>query len=501
MSTICAPATASGGAMAIIRVSGPDAIAITSRIFSKDLTNAKGYTLHYGWIKSLESLQVQKEHEDRYWPNFSGNQRPQTADASRQQTDDFNSGKGTYKTAEADVIDDVVVSVFRTPHSYTGEDTTEISCHGSHYIVQKILEALILSGAEMAAPGEFTKRAFLAGKMDLSQAEAVADLIASGSEATHRMAMSQMRGGFSRELDSLRAQLLRLTSLLELELDFSDHEDLEFADRSELSSIADTLYAHVHRLTDSFRTGNALKKGIPVAIIGAPNVGKSTLLNALVHEERAIVSDIQGTTRDLIEDTIQIDGITFRFIDTAGIRDTSDHIELLGIERSIQAAQKADIIILLTEPNQPFPDTVPLSNPSNIILHVINKSDLLSKETHLTPHTNIPQATTNPLYISSRTGFGLSSLQDSLLSAAKQLLSSIEATDTTIVTNLRHYEALLHSQEALLRIKNALTANLPGDLIAEDLRQCLHYLAEITGGEITSSEVLSNIFQHFCIGK
>lgn len=501
MSTICAPATASGGAMAVIRVSGPDAIAITSRIFSKDLTNAKGYTLHYGWVKSPESAQVQKGCEGCSWTNLLDNQEQQTADASRLQEEKFDDRKSTHQPADDDIIDDVVVSVFRAPHSYTGENITEISCHGSHYIVQKILEALILSGAEMAAPGEFTKRAFLAGKMDLSQAEAVADLIASGNEATHRMALSQMRGGFSRELNSLRAQLLRITSLLELELDFSDHEDLEFADRSELSSLANTLYAHVHSLTDSFRTGNTLKKGIPVAIIGAPNVGKSTLLNALVHEERAIVSDIQGTTRDLIEDTVQINGITFRFIDTAGIRDTSDRIEQLGIERSIQAARKADIIILLTEPEKPFPDISTFSHPSSIILHVINKSDLVSQEASLPPTPPMSQTAPDPLYISSRTGFGLPSLQNAMLSSARQLLSALEATDTTIITNLRHYEALLHAQEALQRINQALTTNLPGDLIAEDLRQCLHYLAEITGGEITSSEVLSNIFKHFCIGK
>lgn len=500
MSTICAPATATGGAMAVIRVSGPDAVAITSRIFSKDLTQAKGYTLHYGWIASHPSPSPNNAHE-----------------------------------AETLPIDDVVVSLFRAPHSYTGEDTTEISCHGSHYIVQKILEALIASGARMATPGEFTKRAFLAGKMDLSQAEAVADLIASANEATHRMAMSQMRGGFSRELNDLRQRLLHLTSLLELELDFSDHEDLEFADRTELSTLTNTIYAHVSHLAASFRTGNALKKGIPVAIIGAPNVGKSTLLNALLHEERAIVSDIQGTTRDLIEDTIQLNGITFRFIDTAGLRTTTDRIEQLGIERSIQAARKADIIILLTEPGKPFPDITTLSNPSSIILHVINKSDLIPTDSPLSSHpiptpsiphptTTAPQPTAScplptdtipamptapnpippdpsPIYISSLTGSGITTLQTALISTAHRLLSSLDSADTTIVTNLRHYDALMHAKEALQRINQALTANLPGDLIAEDLRQCLHSLAEITGGEITSSEVLSNIFQHFCIGK
>lgn len=378
MSTICAPATAPGGAMAIIRVSGPEAISITSRIFSKDLTEAKGYTLHYGYIR-----------------------------APWDESDETTRQSETHAKADA-IIDDVLVSVFRSPHSYTGEDSTEISCHGSRYIVQKITEALIQSGARMATPGEFTKRAFLAGKMDLSQAEAVADLIASSSEATHRMAMSQMRGGFSRELDTLREQLLHITSLLELELDFSDHEDIEFADRAQLTELTDALYKHIQRLTDSFRTGNALKTGIPVAIIGAPNVGKSTLMNALVHDERAIVSDIQGTTRDLIEDTIQIEGITFRFIDTAGIRKTTDRIEQMGIERSLQAARKADIIILLTEPNKQFPDIRIPHSPETpdlpIVLRVINKSDLVMPDSSFLYHR---KQKNQDIYISSQTGAGM----------------------------------------------------------------------------------------------
>ena len=472
MSTICAPATAPGGAMAIIRVSGPEAISITSRIFSKDLTEAKGYTLHYGYIRTpwSESEETTRHSE-------------------------------THAKADA-IIDDVLVSVFRSPHSYTGEDSIEISCHGSRYIVQKIIEALIQSGARMATPGEFTKRAFLAGKMDLSQAEAVADLIASSSEATHRMAMSQMRGGFSRELDTLREQLLHITSLLELELDFSDHEDIEFADRTQLTELTDALYKHIQRLTDSFRTGNALKTGLPVAIIGAPNVGKSTLMNALVHDERAIVSDIQGTTRDLIEDTIQIEGITFRFIDTAGIRKTTDRIEQMGIERSLQAARKADIIILLTEPNKQFPDIrIPHSpEPPDlpIVLRVINKSDLVMPDSSFLYHR---KQKNQDIYISSQTGAGMPILLSTLVNSAHRVLSVNQGNDATIVTNLRHYEALHHALEAVARVRHAIADNIPGDLIAEDLRQCLHHLAEITGGEITSDAILSNIFKNFCIGK
>ena len=465
--TICAQATAQGGAISIIRVSGNRAIEITSSIFSKDLTKAKGYSLHYGNIIQLTNSEILKSAS--YTPN---------------------------------IIDDVIVSVFRAPHSYTGEDSTEISCHGSRYIVQKIMENLIAAGARLATPGEFTKRAFLAGKMDLSQAEAVADLIASSNEATHRMAISQMRGGFSHELDELREQLLHITSLLELELDFSDHDDIEFANRTELTQLIDSLYRHIQQLTDSFRTGNALKTGIPVAIIGAPNVGKSTLMNALVHEERAIVSDIQGTTRDLIEDTIQIDGITFRFIDTAGIRKTNDRIEQMGIERSIQAAKKADIIILLSEPNQNFPDIRIPHSPETpdlpIVLRVINKSDLIMPDSSFLYHRQQPK---QDIHISSMTGAGMPILQKALTEAANRILSYTNEGDHTIVTNLRHYEALHHALEAVSRVKHALADNIPGDLIAEDLRQCLHHLAEITGGEITSDSILSNIFKNFCIGK
>lgn len=470
MSTICAPATAPGGAMAIVRLSGPNAIKVISRIFSKNLCDAQGYSLHYGCIKEPEIINTESGAE--------------------------------YNISNGKIIDDVVVAVFRAPHSYTGDDVVEISCHGSRYIIQRIIETLIKVGASMAAPGEFTKRAFLAGKMDLSQAEAVADLISSSNEATHRMALSQMRGGFSKELNELRMQLLQLTSLLELELDFSDHEDIEFVDRSQLTELTNELYKHIQHLTDSFRTGNALKTGIPVAIIGAPNVGKSTLMNSLVHEERAIVSDIQGTTRDLIEDTIQIEGITFRFIDTAGIRKTDDLIEKIGIERSLQAAQKADIIILLTEPNKNFPELRLPRNPETpelpIILRVINKSDLVMPDSSFLYHRN---QSNQDIHISSLTGAGMPILQNALVNAASKILNQSNLGDNTIVTNLRHYEALHHSLEAIARVRHALADQIPGDLIAEDLRQCLHHLAEITGGEITSDDVLTNIFKNFCIGK
>ena len=325
--TICALATPPGGAIAVVRVSGPDAVAITGSIFSKPLEKAEGYSLHFGQIKDMDGKE----------------------------------------------LDEVLVSVFRTPHSYTGEDSTEISCHGSSYIVKNLLESLIWAGARQAESGEFTMRAFMNGKLDLSQAEAVADLISSSTQATHQMAMSQMRGQFSQELKDLQGQLLHLTSLLELELDFND-QDVEFANRKELAELMDKIEKHIKDLADSFQMGNAIKNGVPVAIIGAPNVGKSTLLNALVGEERAIVSNIQGTTRDLIEDTTQIGGITFRFIDTAGIRSTQSKLERMGIERSIQAAERAKIILLLTESNQPFPDID--FRDDQIVMQVINKCDM-----------------------------------------------------------------------------------------------------------------------------
>ena len=418
---ICALATAPGGALGIIRISGDHSLEILSRIFTKDLTQTPANTIHYGHIRD---------------------------------------------------IDEVLVSVFRAPHSYTGEDSAEISCHGSRYILNKVLELLVENGCRIAQPGEYTQRAYLNGKMDLSQAEAVADLIASTNHATHQMAMRQLKGGITTELSRLRDQLLKLTSLLELELDFSDHEDLEFADRTELLTLAQKTDAHITRLADSFHAGNALKNGIPVAIVGAPNVGKSTLLNALLGEERAIVSDIQGTTRDAIEDTIQLGGVTFRFIDTAGIRHTDDQIELMGIDRSIAAAQRAQIILMMTVPGQPYPD-IPVRDDQTVI-HIENKSEVFQ----------------------AKFGVGLDQLRQQLIDAAPTMNDS-----DVVITNARHHEALLRAHNHLLRVIEGLQQQVSGDLLSEDLRLTLDTLAEITGGQITPNEVLGNIFKHFCVGK
>ena len=423
--TICALATAPGGALGIIRISGPQALEILSQVFTKDITSAAPNTVHYGHIKE-----------------------------------------------GAEIIDECMASIFKAPHSYTGEDCAEISCHGSSYILNKVLALLIEHGCRMAEPGEFTKRAYLNGKMDLSQAEAVADLIASSNKATHQIAMSQLRGHFSSRLAQLREQLLKLTSLLELELDFSDHEDLEFADRSELMQLTNTIYQHITQLANTFQTGNALKNGIPVAIVGAPNVGKSTLLNALLGEDRAIVSDIQGTTRDAIEDTIQLGGITFRFIDTAGIRHTNDQIENLGIERSKAAAQRARIILLVTEPGVPYPNIQ--TRQDQTVIRIENKTAAFQ----------------------AKNGIGLDTLKQQLIDAAPK------TSDTDIiVTNARHYDALMRASSHLQRVIEGLEMQLSGDLLSEDLRQALDTLAEITGGQITPNEVLGNIFQHFCVGK
>lgn len=445
--TICALATPPGGAIAIVRVSGPDAIAVTEKIFSKSLEKAKGYTLHFGQVTDADGKE----------------------------------------------LDEVLVSLFRAPHSYTGEDSIEISCHGSSYIVQRLLESLIKNGARQAEPGEYTMRAFMNGKLDLSQAEAVADLISSSTQATHQMAMNQLRGQFSKELAELRGQLLQLTSLLELELDFND-QDVEFANREQLTSLMEKVEKHISGLADSFQTGNAIKNGIPVAIIGAPNVGKSTLLNALVGEERAIVSNIQGTTRDLIEDTIQIDGITFRFIDTAGIRKTQDQLEQMGIERSIQAAEKAKVILFLTEKNHPFPDIE--FRDDQVVLQVINKCDLALPSSSYLYHR---EPGGRLFHISAANGDGIELLRQALVreSAMPMTLD----TTNTVVTNVRHYNALKQSIDALQRAKQAFESGIPTDLVAEDLRQCLHYLGEITGTEITSDDILQNIFHTFCIGK
>jgi tRNA modification GTPase len=445
--TICALATAPGGALGIIRVSGSQSLEILSRVFSKDLSNAEPNTIHYGHIK-----------------------------------------------ADKEVVDEVLVSVFRAPHSYTGEDSAEISCHGSRYILNKVLELLIQHGCRMANPGEFTQRAFLNGKMDLSQAEAVADLIASSNKATHQIALSQLRGNFSSELARLREKLLRLTSLLELELDFSDHEDLEFADRSELLAIAEDIDARVSRLAYSFETGQALKQGIPVAIVGKTNVGKSTLLNRLLHEERAIVSDIHGTTRDTIEDTIDINGVTFRFIDTAGIRQTNDTIEQIGIEHTYAAIDKARIIIWMIEENtkpEDIQDLLQQAKGKETIV-VCNKVDKMNSDTFVPPITPL-------LYISAKTGFNIDQLEAKLFEAAK--IPELSDHDI-IVTSARQYDTLLRAHQNLDRVLSGLQTGLSGDLISEDLRLVLDDLADITGeGRIMTNEVLGNIFSHFCVGK
>ena len=479
MSTICAISTAPGvGGIAVVRVSGPDAFKICDRIFrpkkaGKSLSTQKAYTLTYGSIVGNND----------------------------------------------ETIDEVIAAVFRAPHSFTGEDTVEITCHGSTYIQQQILQSLISSGCRIAQPGEYTQRAFMNGKMDLSQAEAVADLIASTSTGQHRLALSQMRGGFSRELAELRNQLLHFTSLMELELDFSDHEELEFADRSELRTLADHIepvsYTHlrdvykrqdhieqvISKLAQSFSVGNAIKNGIPVAIIGETNAGKSTLLNALLNEDKAIVSDIHGTTRDVIEDTININGQLFRFIDTAGIRETSDAIEALGIERSFKALDQAQIVILMYDLTRDLKDfeafyqeIAPRLTNKSVIL-AMNKCDVLP--TSSLPTFSFPTEGWHQIAISAKGKLHIAELQ--------QLLTEVSSIPTLhqsdiIVTNARHFEALTHALEAIHRVQEGLNSSLSGDFISQDLRECIFHLSDIVG-EVTTDQVLQNIFRYFCIGK
>lgn len=436
MSTICAISTPYGaGGIAVIRVSGEQAIEIVDRIFvgRKQLAEAAPNTVHFGRIQKAD-----------------------------------------------EVLDEVLCSVFKAPHSFTGEDTVEIACHGSLFIQQELLRWLIDAGCKAAEPGEFTRRAFLNGKMDLTQAEAVADLIAAQSKAEKDLALSQLRGAVSNELGVLRDRLLHFTSLIELELDFADHEELEFADRSELNALAHEIENKLAALLSSFRTGNAIRHGIPVAIIGAPNVGKSTLLNALLGEQRAIVSDIQGTTRDTIEDTLILDGILFRLIDTAGLRETNDTIENMGIERSRKAASNAQIIIYMSDNGQWTLDI----GHSGTIIKVLNKADLQ------------PKAKSQELIAISAKNNDIEPLKSELVRVAKQSMQ----TTAVMLSNARHYEAISRAHEAIERVQQGLEDDLSGELLSLDLQDCLNALGEVTG-QITNQEVLANIFSKFCIGK
>lgn len=454
--TICAIATATGGAIGIIRISGSEALTIADRIFrpvgsNAPLADRKPYTLAFGNIVN----------------------------------------------AENEVVDEVLVSIFHAPHSYTGENSVEISCHGSAYILQQVMFQLTQNGCIPAGPGEFTQRAFLNGKMDLSQAEAVADLISATNKATHDMALSQLKGHFSNELSDLRAHLLKLTSLLELELDFSDHEELEFADRSELYTLACDIHQRLASLARSFEVGNALKNGIPVAIVGKTNVGKSTLLNHLLHEEKAIVSDVHGTTRDFIEDTTIINGIQFRFVDTAGIRSTDDVVENIGIERTYQKLQEAKIVLWLIDqqPTEAEIEDIKERVADKKLIIVRNKID--KSTAHST--FNIQHSTFTTVDISAKYGTNIPVLEQLIVEAAD--IPQLSESDI-VITSARHYSALLLADESLQRVIDSMNLGLSGDLLAEDLRIVIDHLAEITGEErITPQETLQNIFTHFCIGK
>ncbi len=453
--TICAIATPSGGAIGIVRVSGVNAIDITDSIF----------TPHKGGIP----LQGRKSHTLAF---------------------------GEIRDDQGHIVDEVLVSLFRAPHSYTGEDSVEISCHGSAYILQQVVRLLITKGCRNAEPGEYTQRAFLNGKMDLSQAEAVADLIATASAAQHRMAINQMRGGISLELRRLRDKLLHLVSMLELELDFTDHEDLEFASRSELMDISGDAAQAIEKLVASFTTGNAIKNGIPVAIVGETNAGKSSLLNVLVGEDRAIVSDIHGTTRDIIEDTMVINGLTYRFIDTAGLRATTDEVEKIGIERTYKAIEKADVVLYVADTTRSYDlwkenlQEIKKMSGSKFFILVSNKTD---SENSVIPET--PGITS--ISVSAKTGSGIIQLQQML----SQHYNAMQTENDIVVSNMRHYNALVKAQDAIHRVINDMESGLSTELVAFDLRETIEHISDIIGGEITSEEVLENIFSRFCIGK
>ena len=457
---ICAISTPPGmGAIAVIRLSGEGSSLLADRIFQsptgKKLNEAAANTVYFGRVM-----------------------------------------------AEDEVLDEVLVTVFHAPHSFTGEESVEISCHGSVYIQQKIMELLFAHGARLAEPGEFTRRAFRNGKFDLSQAEAVADLISSSSRASHRVAMNQMRGGFAKKLIDLRDKLLQFVSLIELELDFSE-EDVEFANREQLYLLTREIGEEIDKLVHSFRLGNAIKSGIPVAIIGETNAGKSTLLNLLLNEEKAIVSDIHGTTRDVIEDIMNIGGVTFRFIDTAGIRQTSDTIESMGIERTFRKIEQASIVLWmidLTTPREKIESLaksiVPKTEGKHLVL-LFNKADLIPGEQRAELENILPEVGDDRLFISARQHYNTDRLQELLVKAAA--IPSISEEDV-IVTNLRHYEALTKALEAILRVKEGLEIGITHDFLSQDIRECMFHLGEITG-QISTDEILGNIFSKFCIGK
>ncbi|NDW17504.1 tRNA uridine-5-carboxymethylaminomethyl(34) synthesis GTPase MnmE [Dysgonomonas sp. 216] len=457
---IVAISTAAGvGGIAVVRVSGKGAIELVDTVFNhttgKLLKDQKANTIHFGYIKKEDA-----------------------------------------------VLDEVLVSIFRAPYSFTGEDVVEISCHGSIYIQQNILQLLITKGARLASAGEFTQRAFLNGKMDLSQAESVADLIASTSAATHRLAMNQMRGGFSGKLVELRTDLLNFTSLIELELDFSE-EDVEFANRDSLKQAAKLIESHIKKLSDSFSLGNAIKTGIPVAIIGETNAGKSTLLNLLLHEDKAIVSDIHGTTRDVVEDTINIKGVSFRLIDTAGIRDTYDEIENLGIGRTFKKLDQASIVLWVVDIQSSDDHILDLSKKilpkaeGKTVILVFNKVDSVSPERLLSKEKLLQTEVSKRVFISAKYEENTSGFEDVLVEAAN--IPEFSENDV-VVTNVRHYEALQNALSAIRRVIEGLDNGISGDFLSQDIRDCMHYLGEITG-QISTDEILGNIFSKFCIGK